>query len=113
MLTRLASKASAPDKNEVFKSLTKLLRNLKERPGKRGISLKVDFDIDKFIVLSDHHKGNRDPGDDFAANEKNYLSALDYYYSNQFNYINLGDSEELWKYKPEQVISKKCDCLTI
>ncbi|MEP7253711.1 MAG: metallophosphoesterase [Ginsengibacter sp.] len=106
LLTRLASNASAPDKNEVFKSLSKLLRNVKEHPGKRGINLKVDFNVDKFIVLSDHHKGNRDPGDDFAGNEKNYLAALDYYFSNQFNYINLGDSEELWKYTPGQVISK-------
>ncbi len=111
MLTRLASNASAPDKKEVFKSLSKLLRNLKERPGKRGVRLEVDFSTDKFIIFSDHHKGNRDHGDDFAGNEKNYLAALDYYYSNQFHYINLGDSEELWKYKPEQVISKNVTAL--
>ncbi len=111
LLTRLASNASAPDKKEVFKSLSKLLRNLKERPGKRGTALEVDFSVDKFIVFSDHHKGNRDHGDDFAGNEKNYLAALDYYYSNQFHYINLGDSEELWKYKPDQVISKNVSVL--
>ncbi len=111
LLTRLASNASAPDKKEVFKSLSKLLRNLKERPGKRGIAIELDFSVDKIIIFSDHHKGNRDPGDDFAGNEKNYLAALDYYYSNQFYYINLGDSEELWKYKPEQVISKNVAAL--
>ncbi|MEO8569517.1 MAG: metallophosphoesterase [Ginsengibacter sp.] len=111
LLTRLASNASAPDKKEVFKSLSKLLRNLKERPGKRGLALEVDFSADKFIIFSDHHKGNRDHGDDFAGNEKNYLAALDFYYSNQFHYINLGDSEELWKYKPEQVISKNVTAL--
>ncbi len=111
LLTRLASNASAPDKKEVFKSLSKLLRNLKERPGRRGITLEVNFTADKFIIFSDHHKGNRDHGDDFAGNEKNYLAALDYYYSNQFHYINLGDSEELWKYKPEQVISKNATVL--
>ncbi len=111
LLTRLASNASAPDKKDVFKSLSKLLRNLKQRPGKRGVALDVDFSIDKFIIFSDHHKGNRDHGDDFAGNEKNYLAALDYYYSNQFNYINLGDSEELWKYKPEEVISKNVTAL--
>ncbi|MEP6927342.1 MAG: metallophosphoesterase [Ginsengibacter sp.] len=112
LLTRLASNASAPDKKEVFKSLSKLLRNLNERPGKRGLSLDVDFNIDKFIIFSDHHKGNKDHGDDFAGNEKNYLAALDYYSNNQFNYINLGDSEELWKYKPEQVISKNIKALS-
>ncbi|MEO6637130.1 MAG: metallophosphoesterase [Ginsengibacter sp.] len=111
VLTRLASKASAPDRNEVFKSLSKLLRSLKERPGKRGVALDVDFSIDKFIIFSDHHKGNKSPGDDFASNEKNYLDALDYYFSNQFHYINLGDSEELWKYTPEEVISKNVQSL--
>ncbi len=110
-LTRLASKASAPDKKEVFKSLSALLRKLNTKPGKRGLCLHVDFNADKFIIFSDHHKGNKDHGDDFAGNEKNYLAALDYYYRNQYNYINLGDSEELWKYKPEQVISKNITAL--
>ncbi len=32
-------------------------------------------------------------------------------YRHQFNYINLGDSEELWKYKPDQVISKNVTAL--
>ncbi len=111
LLTRLASNASAPDKKEVFKSLSKLLRNLKERTGRRGVTLEADFSNDKFIIFSDHHKGNKDHGDDFASNERNYLAALDYYYANQFHYINLGDSEELWKYKPEEVISKNVQAL--
>ena len=112
LLTRLASNASAPDKKEVFKSLSKLLRYLNKNPGSRGLSLEVDFDTDKFIIFSDHHKGNKDHGDDFAGNEKNYLAALDYYYSDKYTYVNLGDSEELWKYKPDQVISKNFRALT-
>jgi predicted phosphodiesterase len=111
LLTRLASNASAPDKAEVHKSLSRLLRNLKERPGKKGIILNANFTTDKFIVFSDHHKGNRDHADDFTNNEPNYLAALDYYFLNKFTYINLGDSEELWKYKPEQVISKNTKAL--
>jgi predicted phosphodiesterase len=111
LLTRLASNASAPDRKEVFKSLSRLLRNLKDRPGKRGLSLEVNFTTDKFIVFSDHHKGNRDQGDDFANNEPNYMAAMEYYLSNKFTYINLGDSEELWKYKPDQVISKNIKVL--
>ena len=106
LLTHLASNASAPDKTEVHKSLSRLLCNIKERPGKKGIALDINFTTDKFIIFSDHHKGNRDYGDDFSNNESNYLAALDYYLLNRFTYINLGDSEELWKYTPEQVISK-------
>ena len=79
--------------------------------GKKGISLDIDFSTDKFIIFSDHHKGNKDHGDDFANNEPNYLAALDYYLLNKFTYINLGDSEELWKYTPEQVISKNITAL--
>jgi predicted phosphodiesterase len=111
LLTRLASNASAPDKTQVHKSLSRLLRNIKERPGKKGIVLNTDFAIDKFIIFSDHHKGNRDHSDDFANNEPNYLAALDYYLLNKFTYINIGDSEELWKYTPEQVISKNIKAL--
>ncbi|MEP6615246.1 MAG: metallophosphoesterase [Ginsengibacter sp.] len=111
MLTRLASNASAPDKTVVFKSLSRLLRNLKDRPGKRGLALDVDFTTAKFIIFSDHHKGNRDHGDDFANNEPNYMAAMEYYLAQGFTYINLGDSEELWKYTPEQVISKNINPL--
>ena len=111
LLTRLASNASAPDKKDVFKSLSKLLSDLNKKQNSRGLTLDVDFDKDKFIIFSDHHKGNKDHGDDFASNEKNYLAALDYYFSNKFNYINLGDSEELWKYKPAEVISKNSKAL--
>lgn len=105
--TWLADKlTSSPNKLDVHKSLSSLLRSIKEKPGKRGITLDFDFSKDRVIIFSDHHKGNRDHSDDFANNEKNYLAALQYYYSENFSYINLGDSEELWKYRPEQVMSK-------
>ena len=111
LLTTLASDASAPDKNEVFKSLSKLLDSLRKTDSDRGLILQSDFLNEKFIVFSDHHKGNKDAGDDFASNEKNYLAALDYYFTEKFIYINLGDSEELWKYKPAEVISKNMTAL--
>ncbi|MGH2565943.1 MAG: metallophosphoesterase, partial [Ginsengibacter sp.] len=106
LLTKIAAGASAPDKKGVFASLTKLLSDLNKNKNNRGLVLEIDFNKDRFIIFSDHHKGNKDHGDDFASNEKNYLAALDYYFSNQFSYITLGDSEELWKYKPGEIISK-------
>ncbi|MDF2432835.1 MAG: hypothetical protein JWP44_2466, partial [Mucilaginibacter sp.] len=51
----------------------------------------VDVRKDRFIVLSDQHKGARDGADIFALAEKNYLAALEYYNNNNFFYINLGD----------------------
>lgn len=111
VLTNIADNASQPDRELVFKSLTKLLKRVKQKRSSKGITLDVDFYKTPFIVFSDHHKGNKDSGDDFANNEVNYLAALEYYYSNKFTYINLGDSEELWKYTPAQVIPKNIKAL--
>lgn len=49
-------------------------------------------------MLSDHHKGNRKGGDEFRFAEQNYLAALDYYNERDGYYVNLGDSEEFWKF---------------
>lgn len=105
-LTRLASNASSPNRKDVFSSLSRLLRNIENNKSKKGLIIETDFTTDRFIIFSDHHKGNKDQGDDFAGNEQNYLAALDYYLQNKFTYINLGDAEELWKYSPKEVISK-------
>ena len=110
--TWLAAKvSSAPVKTKVHRSLSRLLKSLNNKPGKRGIVLDVDFSTDKFIIFSDHHKGDKSASDDFENNEPNYLAALSYYYSNQYKYINLGDSEELWKFKPKDVIAKNVKSL--
>ncbi|MEP6675631.1 MAG: metallophosphoesterase [Ferruginibacter sp.] len=105
LITRIANKyAAAPDRKSVFKSLSKLYR-LSEKENKT-ICVKEINGSAKFIIFSDQHKGNGDHADDFRASEINYINALKYYAANDFTFINLGDSEELWKYKPEQVIPK-------
>ena len=97
-IIKLANKySSSPNKKRVFKALSKLQQTLLNEPGKRGLVIPFDIHKDKFIILSDQHKGARDDADDFALAEKNYLAALDHYNSNNFYYINLGDSEELWE----------------
>lgn len=100
---------SAPDKIVVHKSLSNLLRSIKEKPGKRGVAIEVNVERDKFIIFSDQHKGTRDASDDFANNETNYLAALEYYYQQGYSFINLGDSEELWKYPIDKVIPKNIE----
>lgn len=111
LLTRIAAKASSPKKADVFSSLSKLLRYINKNTGKKGVVIETDLLNDRFIILSDHHKGNKDYGDDFANNETNYLAALEHYLLNKFTYINLGDAEELWKYGPKEVISKNITSL--
>jgi len=97
-VAKLADKISSrPDKKRVDKALSALYENIKSNPGKKGLLLPFDALKDKFVILSDQHKGARDGADIFAMAAKNYLAALAYYYENNFLYINLGDSEELWE----------------
>ncbi len=97
-ISKLADQLSSrPDKQRVDKALNELYGNISTNPGKKGLVLPFDANEDKFIILSDQHKGARDGADIFALAEKNYLAALAYYDKNHFFYINLGDSEELWE----------------
>jgi predicted phosphodiesterase len=94
----LANKwSSRPDKRRVDHALTDLYLNITTNPGKRGLVFSVDKKKDKFIIFSDLHKGARDGADIFAKADKNYLAALDHYNKEKFQYICLGDSEELWE----------------
>jgi predicted phosphodiesterase len=95
---RLANKwSSRPDKKRVDKALSHLYQNITTNPDKRGQVITFDATRDRFIILSDQHKGARDGSDIFAKSAKNYLAALDHYDHEKFLYINLGDSEELWE----------------
>lgn len=97
-VSRLADKfSSRPNKVRVDKALTALHKHIITHPGKKGLVIPFDAERDKFIILSDQHKGARDGADIFAKSAGNYLAALDHYYKEDFIYINLGDSEELWE----------------
>jgi predicted phosphodiesterase len=72
-------------------SQTRLSRAYKE-------AKKIKFDNNsKFIIFSDCHRGNGDFADDFANNRNIYYHALNHYYKNDFQYIELGDGDELWE----------------
>ncbi len=58
----------------------------------------VNFDNDsKFVLFSDCHRGDNSFADDFANNRNIYFHALKYYYSEDFQYCELGDGDELWE----------------
>jgi predicted phosphodiesterase len=106
-ITWLAERiSSAPKKEQIFASLSALLKNIQKKKEDCGITIPFDLSSGRFIIFSDEHKGARDFADDFRLAEKNYLNALDYYFNNGFNFINLGDCEELWENKPEIVMEK-------
>lgn len=58
----------------------------------------VDFDDDsKFVFISDVHRGDGTSFDSLLPNENIYLTALKYYFKNNFTYVEVGDGDELWK----------------
>src|SRR6478736_95289 len=90
--------SSAPKRENVFASLTKLYQQSLDQPGKKsGSMFSFDPKEQSIIIFSDQHKGARDGSDYFRFAEKNYLAALDYYNQNNFFFVNLGDNEELWE----------------
>lgn len=54
-------------------------------------------DTSKFILFSDCHRGDNSFADEFANNRNIYFHALKYYYNERFQYIELGDGDELWE----------------
>jgi predicted phosphodiesterase len=110
-ISRFAEKiSSAPDRDQVFKSLSHLLKCISAHRKNKGLFKLFDSQKDKIIIFSDQHKGARDGADDFEPAEKNYLAALSYYHENGFLFISLGDCEELWKNTPEKVMKSNGAC---
>ena len=89
--------SSDPDRTRIFEALSKLLAKIESAPGKKGFVIPFDVDMGKYVIFSDQHKGRKNGADDFAGNEQTYLTALKHYYENDFHFISLGDSEELWE----------------
>ncbi|MCE9597780.1 MAG: metallophosphoesterase [Spirochaetia bacterium] len=61
-------------------------------------------DEQRFVVFSDHHRGDRGYSDYFQRCEKTYNAALGYYLERGFHLILLGDVEEFWENHPRTVM---------
>ena len=96
--------SAAPKKHVVFASLTNLYAAAIDDADNRVKLISTDLEAAKFIIFSDQHKGDKSAADDFKKCEHNYIAALEFYNENQFNFIDLGDSEELWKFRPEKIL---------
>lgn len=53
----------------------------------------------KYVFFSDCHRGDDSVSDEFARNQAIVLSALRYYYNNEFVYVEAGDGDDLWQYQ--------------
>jgi len=77
----------------------------KERP--------VDLEREPVVIFSDHHKGKRDPADDFWRSEAAYNAALGYYFESGFTLVVLGDGEELWEETARPVLGAYVNTLDL
>lgn len=66
-------------------------------------------DIDEhssYCFFSDCHRGDGSFSDEFLKNKNVFMAALEYYYHNDFVYVEAGDGDELWEYKKFKHIYK-------
>lgn len=98
------SLAASPKKETVMASLTDLYARAHVPDNNTIIIRDIDFNSDRYIIFSDQHKGNKSWADDFKSCETNYLAALHFYHKENYHFINLGDSEELWKFTASDIL---------
>ncbi|MGI6730853.1 MAG: hypothetical protein ACOX5F_03020 [Anaerovoracaceae bacterium] len=55
-------------------------------------------DSSKFVFFGDVHRGDDSLSDEFGRNRHIYYHALNYYYNNDFTYVEVGDGDELWEH---------------
>ncbi|HZG24567.1 MAG TPA: metallophosphoesterase [Chitinophagaceae bacterium] len=104
-ISRLAQRlSSSPRKDDVFTSLDQLYTDIRDLNVDKGPIIPFEINNGRFIILSDQHKGAGDMSDDFRDAASNYMTALNYYFNNNFTLINLGDCEELWETTPKIAI---------
>lgn len=54
-------------------------------------------DQSRIVIMSDCHRGAGDNYDNFVKNKNIYAAALDYYYKENYTYIELGDGDDMWE----------------
>lgn len=51
----------------------------------------------RYVFLSDCHRGDGSHYDEFTKNQNVFIHALNYYYKNNYVYVEVGDGDELWE----------------
>lgn len=64
----------------------------------------------RIVLMSDCHRGDGRNADDFAPNKNIVFAALTRYYNEGFTYIELGDGDELWKFRHfSDIVTAHCN----
>jgi len=75
--------------------------------------LPIDVRDLRLVVLSDLHRGAGDDADDFRACQETYASALEHYGRRGHILGVLGDAEELWECRPDEVVGRHADSIRL
>ena len=73
----------------------------------------LNLDTARIVLFSDMHRGTGDRADDFRHSHDCYVNALKYYYSNNFSLYLLGDVEELWEARVDEIITEYSEVLEL
>jgi len=69
-----------------------------EKVYKKAERISIDRNT-RIVCMSDCHRGVGNQGDNFLPNQNLFFAALQYYYNRCFQYMELGDGDELWENK--------------
>ncbi len=61
---------------------------------------------DRYVLISDCHRGTGLAGDNFLKNQHLYFAALSSYFDQGYTYIELGDGDELWENRSFEAIKQ-------
>ncbi len=64
----------------------------------KNAKVKYFDESSKYIFFSDIHRGDDSVSDEFTRNQNIYLRALNYYYKQGYECVEVGDGDELWEY---------------
>jgi predicted phosphodiesterase len=71
----------------------------------------LDTSGKRYFVFSDTHLGDKSGADDFSANEETLRTALDGYRRAGYELILLGDIEEFWQFRLDEIARKYRDTI--
>jgi predicted phosphodiesterase len=110
---RVRSRLGKRSGDELDESFARRIATGMEGALERADELERDLESLKLVVFSDHHRGARDPVDDFLRCEPAYCAALGHYLESGYELVVLGDVEELWKNSPRRVVDAYRDTLRL
>lgn len=70
----------------------------------RDARVELIDDTSRYVIMSDCHRGDGSKSDEFLKNKNSFTAALDYYWKNDFTYVEAGDGDELWEHDFKHII---------